>query len=388
MSELINKANNRTSMRWKLLTGASALVLTAYTSSIESVYAETADHPTVWIELGGALSRLQDGHETFSPPMMAGRPSIFEPSQHFEHPPKSSFDAEGSIFINPSHSDWTFGVSVQYGRAKSYKHEQQQTSPVPTSKYFFPDHRGYKNVVQPVAHRFAETSAGNSENHVILDFQVGKDVGLGLFGSAASTVSAGVRFAQFRSESNIALRSDPDWQFQHKYFDIPPYYYDLHVVNQPFHTVFASMTAKRSFTGAGPSLSWKSSLPLAGNTQDGGIEFDWGANFGVLFGRQKSQSHHQSTARYALKSIQRQTAVPHTTARGPATPDHSRSRSIAVPNIGGFAGLSFEYPNAKISVGYRADFFFGAMDGGIDTRKTYDRGFYGPFATISIGLGG
>jgi hypothetical protein len=70
----------------------------------------------------------------------------------------------------------------------------------------------------------------------------------------------------------------------------------------------------------------------------------------------------------------------------PATPDHTRSRNVTVPNIGGFAGLSFKYPNAKVSLGYRADFFFGAIDGGIDARKTYDRSFYGPYATVSIGL--
>ncbi len=40
----------------------------------------------------------------------------------------------------------------------------------------------------------------------------------------------------------------------------------------------------------------------------------------------------------------------------------------------------------KVRMGYRADFFFGAIDGGIDTRKSETLGFYGPFATISIGL--
>jgi hypothetical protein len=65
-----------------------------------------------------------------------------------------------------------------------------------------------------------------------------------------------------------------------------------------------------------------------------------------------------------------------------------RSRSVVVPNVGGFVGMSLRFPNAKVSLGYRIDAFFGAMDGGIDTRKTYDRDFYGPFATISIGLGG
>jgi hypothetical protein len=50
------------------------------------------------------------------------------------------------------------------------------------------------------------------------------------------------------------------------------------------------------------------------------------------------------------------------------------------------AGISFRYPNAKVSFGYRADLFLGAMDVGIDARHTKDRNFYGPFATISLGL--
>jgi len=31
--------------------------------------------------------------------------------------------------------------------------------------------------------------------------------------------------------------------------------------------------------------------------------------------------------------------------------------------------VSVKYPNAKFSFGYRADFFFGAMDTGIDARR-------------------
>jgi hypothetical protein len=56
--------------------------------------------------------------------------------------------------------------------------------------------------------------------------------------------------------------------------------------------------------------------------------------------------------------------------------------------LGGFAGISYIFPNARLNLGYRADFFFGAMDGGIDTRITETRGFFGPYAAISIGLGG
>ena len=57
------------------------------------------------------------------------------------------------------------------------------------------------------------------ESHLILDFQAGKDVGLGMFGikDGSSTVNVGVRIAQFQSKSNIALKSDPDWRFSYKY---------------------------------------------------------------------------------------------------------------------------------------------------------------------------
>ena len=69
----------------------------------------------------------------------------------------------------------------------------------------------------------------------------------------------------------------------------------------------------------------------------------------------------------------------------------ARSRAhctVTVPNVGGFAGLSFQIQNFKVSAGYRADLFFNAMDGGIDTRKSENIGFYGPFASVSVGLGG
>ncbi|HUJ02736.1 MAG TPA: hypothetical protein VLW75_03795 [Rhizomicrobium sp.] len=116
---------------------------------------------------------------------------------------------------------------------------------------------------------------------------------------------------------------------------------------------------------------------------------DWGLNASFLFGRQKTRTHHQTTARYfsANGRLGTRPVVSHTVSRFPATPDHTRSRNVAVPNLGGFAGISYNYSNAKLSFGYRADWFFNAIDGGIDAAKKEDRGFYGPYASISIGLG-
>jgi hypothetical protein len=223
----------------------------------------------------------------------------------------------------------------------------------------------------------------NNERHLIADFQVGKDVGLGMFGGHGSSVfNLGVRFAQFRSDSNIVLHSNPDWGFTYKYLPngvIIPY--------QAFHTNKATLLAQRNFHGIGPSLSWNASAPFAGTPQDGELTLDWGANAAVLFGRQRANIHHQTTGRYRGRVIG-SGAGPLYVTNPPSPVNHTRIRTVTVPNIGGFAGLSFRYANAKISFGYRGDFFFGAMDGGIDAAKKENVGFYGPFANISIGLGG
>jgi hypothetical protein len=163
----------------------------------------------------------------------------------------------------------------------------------------------------------------------------------------------------------------------------------------PQHTNYAGFaSAHRSFHGVGPSLSWDASARLAGAKETSEVFFDWGVNASVLFGRQKAEgAHHTSAHFYSKYKASLGTGAPLAGyaliyGNDPAhNRAHARSHSVVVPNVGGFAGLSFRYANAKVSMGYRADLFFGAIDGGVDARKTYDRDFYGPFATISIGLG-
>ena len=123
-------------------------------------------------------------------------------------------------------------------------------------------------------------------------------------------------------------------------------------------------------------------------TDERSLLVDWGLNAALLFGRQKSRTQHETTALYHPAG----TIHPPPPVGYPSTvyhhvpPSRSRSRSVVVPNIGAFAGVSFKYPNAKVSFGYKADFFLGAMDGGVDTRDTFSRGFYGPYASIGIGF--
>jgi iron complex outermembrane receptor protein len=380
MSELTNAKTGRHDLRRKLLTSVSALTLIAIVCVAPEAKADDTDQPTVWIELGGQLNRLNDTQETFSPPLMAGRPSILSPSVTFEKLPLYSIDETGKIAFEPGGTDWVFSGSVRFGRSSSNRDARQQTNPKPFVEYGV---SGERVVFNPVASQFADTAVHNNEQHLIVDFQVGKDVGLGMFGGHGSSVfNLGVRFAQFRSSSNIALQSDPDWHFTYKYL---PNGFEL--LHQAFHTNRANLLAERNFHGVGPSLSWNGSAPFAGNPQNGELSFNGGLNGAVLFGRQRAKIHHQSTGRYRpleLGSI----AGPFYVTSQPLPVNKTRARTVIVPNVGGFAGLTFRLQDFKVSAGYRADLFFGAMDGGIDAAKKENRGFFGPFASVSVGLGG
>ncbi len=395
MSELINKTENPKGFRWELLATTSAMVLCA---AVGTAKAEDGDHPTVWIELGGQLSHFEDSQEAFAPsfPNSPPRPSMFSSPVKFEHMPRYSVDGTGKLTFEPRGSDWIFSAAVRYGRSISKKHEHQQTYP---KSFITIDHYSsglYHQTLRfaPLANRFADTRVQNSESHTILDFQAGKDVGLGIFGdkNGSSYLNLGIRYAQFSSKSNISFKSDPDWRFNYKYFSNPPYISRVKLTSsQPYHSNAAALYAVRSFQGIGPSISWNASAPVLGNARNGEILLDWGVNAALLFGRQKAKTHHQTTGRYHTGThyahLSQRPFRP-ITFQGPATPDHVRSRTVTVPNIGAFAGATYRIENFKVSAGYRADFFLGAMDNGVDTPHSQTIGFHGPFATISVGLGG
>ncbi len=203
-------------------------------------------------------------------------------------------------------------------------------------------------------------------------------MGLGLFGKESSSVfSFGVRFAQFASKALFDVKARPDLQIGYATF------LNLKVpTNKYFHTYQATGQASRSFHGIGPSLSWNGSAPFMGNSREGEVSFDWGANAALLFGRQMARVQHKESAHRGHGEVAYTTAYVHPVFH------RSSARTITVPNVGGFAGASFRIENFKVSFGYRADFFFGAIDGGIDTRKSETLGFHGPFASISVGIGG
>lgn len=347
MNELITKQANQIRIRRGLLATVSALALFGTVGRAKSA---DSDHPPAWIELGGQFAQEQAGQEAYVPAFIAASP-FATPASELEKNSRASWDGTARFSFETG-DGWIFSAAVRYGktsRKKTANHQTAHASHYYSGKYV----GGYD------AYQLFRVKA--SESHTVLDFQAGKDVGLGSFGN--STLSAGIRFAQFNASTNVQAQSQPT--------NINGYGY--------YHVFRAQLDATRHFSGVGPALSWNVSTSLFGN-RSAGISVDWGINGAVLFGRQRVNEEHQTTDNY--KHYFRYLNI--ATAHGEA----SRNRNVVVPNLGGFAGLSWRVPNAKVTFGYRADFYFGAMDGGLDTRKTYDRGFFGPYAAVSIGLGG
>jgi hypothetical protein len=386
MSELINTKDARADFRWQLLTTVSVFVICGAISAGNAARADDADRSTVWIELGGQLERVQGKQDAFLPPFLQSEPRPgFEvvPPAVTQRPARYAFGGEAKMIFAPTGSDWSFLAGVRFGRSNGSKQLHQQTTEqkqTGVTKYGKPFY-----VSQT---RFGDTVAANSESHTIVDFMAGRDVGLGFGRNSTASFDFGVRFAQFGSKSAATLREAPDPYIVRIPQPPNPFFPTHHkyTTNTHHHTFFAQDSITRSFSGIGPSISLSGTSPVVGSADEVEIAFDWGANAAVLFGRQKVHGSHKTkgsyfTNHFSIFGYAPKTGYAHTVPVG-------RSRTRVVPNIGGFAGLTFRHADAKVSFGYRADFFIGAVDGGISAPDTGTVSFHGPFATISIGLGG
>jgi hypothetical protein len=373
MSELIQSSSNGILFRNRYLATASALALMAYVSSASASSAQGDDRTTVWIELGGQMEQMQEVSSPFTAPFMSTPAGPYDPASLIsnQRPPRLGFGLEGSLSLQPQGSDWVFTASVRYSRSHLNRHDHQQSP----SAYAI---RRNGSHISRYAAAFDDVKVVHDESHTILDFSAGKDLGIGLFGREGdSTISAGVRFAQFSEKSDMTIRARPVVNIvaPNIYRGFPTFFN---------YTMMAQ--ASRSFRGIGPSLSWNVSAPLVGNKDNGELTLDWGVNGAVLFGRQKAKTNHTTQAYHLPFTSYGYYAYNYYTKVYQHAKQSVRSRSVVVPDVGGFAGVSVKYPNLKVSLGYRADFFFGAVDTGIDDRHTKNLGFNGPFATVSIGF--
>ncbi len=312
----------------------------------------------------------------------------------YQKAPNSGFDWQAQVQFQPADSDWVLKAGIRYGRSGSSRSKHKSDIPGTRTKFLFAQNSyvpdglylscAYPYIADYAAchsgknRKFVDAHGQQSEQHTVMDFEAGVNVGIGLFGSEGQgNISGGLRVAQFKSHSHTDVNSDPEYVF---------------TPTLSYHNVYESRGDEdRSFHGMGPELTWEASQPFWGNPDSGQFTIDWGANAAVLFGRQSVNANHFSSYCHVNGASNVISGCPTAAVYGPG---HSqvkatrRTRRKVVPNLGGYIGASARYSNAKISFGYRADTFFGAMDGGQATAKDYNRGFYGPYMNVSIGLGG
>jgi outer membrane receptor protein involved in Fe transport len=356
--------------------------------------------PQLWLQLGGNFNAMMSNSVVGYDPTSASAPnfpngggptpswpSTLPTPKQLEKMPNMGFDWEGSATIQPLDSDWKLKAGIRYGRSSRNKQyhksayagtkvhvtEGAQTIPCTfVGSYYGPSYLAACQHGQ--VKEFVNSSNISNETHMMLDFTLGKDVGLG-------TVGGGIRIAQFTEESKVAIGAGPNYNL---YISAFQKYHDTYQ--------FAS-DEKRSFRGAGPEATWDANQVLWGVDDGAQLTLDWGINASVLFGEQKVALNHTAThcrhTGLGLNAFCDGTGVGSTGDTQIHEPPENidRSTGVTVPNIGGYLGASMRYHNSKISFGYRADTFFGAMDGGQETAKDSNRGFYGPYMNVTIGLG-
>jgi outer membrane receptor protein involved in Fe transport len=344
--------------------------------------------PQVWLQLGGNFAQLDAGMQSYAPAFAADTPALrtdLPQQQDVENAAGAGFDWEGKLSIQPAGSDWVLKAGLRYGRSSVSKHLHQSLPPQTKATLLVgtgfpaldcaiaPPPIGKNGVCNAFFQEFSDAQGTVEDGHTMIDFTLGKDVGLGSFGGAEvkSTLSAGIRLVRFSSDIKSAFDSDPFYAFDKPYRS--KYHYLDKATNEEHH----------SFNGIGPEVMWDASAPIAGTAEEGEVTLDWGVNAAVLFGRKKASGTGDVMSTFCGYGTLSSCYNVHQTAHA-----FSRSERATVPNLGGYLGASALYRNAKISFGYRGDFFFNAMDGGQDTAKSTNRGFYGPYLNVTLGLGG
>jgi len=384
----------RGASRMHLLTTVSTVALiTSLWAGGPALAAGSGDEPPLWIELGSHAYTVNDS-DNFALPFGSTLPPLTGPLVDGLLLSRE-FGDDGKITYRPEGTNWVFSAGVTYGRSRGKGGTVRQTQPLPTTSvtydlsYIPSSPFGSTSRTHPakITANSIDADTIDSESHLMIDFAVGKDVGLGLFGrGSTSTLSAGVRFGQLNSQVKIARFSAvPDAHLSSFHTSYPTSFGFTKIIDgshQVWHSLSGSAQSWHRFTGVGPSIAWNASAPLTGHSQEEGISLDWGINFALLFGKQKNKVQHDTSV---AGNCYMGFCPPNSHYKD--TSQSENTKTITVPNLGGFAGLSYRVEDVKISLGYRADFFFHALDTGVAGQHADTRGYYGPFASLSFGLG-
>jgi iron complex outermembrane recepter protein len=346
------------------------------------------------LEVGGDYGHFTGAKEVLAPATV----SLFPADHPYPLGVQDDLDAGAAggvkFTYQPEPKGWSVSAAIRYGRAAGSAEAHPKwdvtgglsisQSLLELYKQFFPqyDDQFFRDVfyIDPTYkgwYDYATTTASSAESHAIADFSIGRDVGLGKWSEGSSSqLSVGARYAHFKSSSRVTMHGHPDLQFPA---------YGVGSVGGQVHTLHAKMEAGGEFQGAGPAIDWEASFPVA-QTAEAKVGVDVGLGAAVLWGEQETHATGYLTEFYRTAVWTGDDII--TGSMDPQPFNYRRSKRAAVPGVNANLGLSYSVGGLKVSGGYRVERYFDAIDGGIATRKTYDRQYDGPYFKISIGFGG
>ena len=339
------------------------------------------------VELGGQVQRQDPPTESLKPDFIDAFPS---PLDVFEAPQQDDLDwgdgRDVKLTYRPGNGPWkvTGGVRIGKTNGSPWLHAEWSTDPVcAVSGYYAAlcDMPKYSILNDISMTNHADGRITDREEHTLIDFMVGRDLGFG--GLRRSSVSVGLRHAAFESTTDAVFRGMPDWELEEGFFFGPA---------TPHTRYDGAFQAQREFSGVGPTASWEASYPLLGGDELGRLDIDWSVTGGVLFGDQETaitgseKVSSFETGPIAIIGL----ADPDGPIDVDVTPHEpiSRSESSTVPTASVSLGLSYEIDRFMVGAGYRWERYFDAIDGGFEEHRSYDRTIDGPYFKLSVGFGG
>ncbi len=331
---------------------------------------EPGQHSPFRIELEGGPAKIQANNNAILPDFLENFPSTLDavPNQHHD---LDWGDARGvKLTYQPDEGGWILSAAARYGRTNDYSDLMKEE--VGSIGCF--DKYGCTPETEIRTYDYVQAETRQHEDHYMVEFMVGKEVGLGALASS-STVSLGLRYASFASETHAEIRGRPD-----------SYMAPENSAKYPqHHTQYIwSADAERSFEGAGPVLSWEASKRLFGEDAAGHADIDMSMSAGVLFGRQKAQINDEGHSVYnysdVVYMIPTRTELP--------SREWSRNERATVPTFAATLGVSYGVDRVKLSTGYRWERYFDVIDGGVAEGRSLDRTTQGPYLKLSVGFGG
>jgi hypothetical protein len=284
--------------------------------------------------------------------------SLFDQVPGLGSRPRMGWEAAGGIDYQFACSPWHVSTNLRYGQARS-KTKNAFYGPYSTSE--LPTGGGnYRST-----HISGSGQLGHKEDHLVADFMVGRDVGLG---SGKSQLKVGVRVANLRAKTTASGNF---------HFDQFTTTFSFAFHSASMIDAFGQLSQTSKFLGVGPRIALEGSVPFV---QQGPWAIDYAVGAAALWGDRKLNL----TASGADNGFTQCCGAGST----PSFFSHSGSASFSankngvIPNVDASLALAYAVTeHFKIAVGYRIDAYWNALrtfdkNGNIANA---DRIYAGPF---------